>query len=105
MGVLDSEEADEYDEIDHDGDALDEEYGSSLLGAGATEEVQDMQKSVKYFSLFPYMLKPSQLLTQGFENNMKSWENLFKHMFNFGARSEWREGRRMISSHLHVENT
>ena len=32
-------------------------------------------------------------------------EKLLKHMCNFGARSEWREGRRVVSSYLDVETT
>ena len=44
--VLDSEEAAEDDSIDHDGADLDEEYGSGLVGAGVTEEVEDMRNAV-----------------------------------------------------------
>ena len=40
-----------------------EEDGSSLVGAGVTEEVQDMQKDSNYSSLSSYMLKPYKLLT------------------------------------------
>ena len=67
-----------------------------MLGAGVTEEVEDMQKAVKYSSLFPYRLKPSNLLTQGFEKNRTAQENFFKHMCNFGTWEEWREGRRVV---------
>ena len=49
--VIDSEEAVYYSSIDHDGAALDEEYGSGLVGAGVTEEVEDMKKDLKYSSL------------------------------------------------------
>ena len=59
VDVLDSEEAAEDASIDHDDAALDEEYGSGLLGAGVTEEVQDMQKALKSSSLSSYMLRPS----------------------------------------------
>ena len=67
--ILDSEEAAEFACIYHDGVALDEEDGSGLVGTGVTEEVEDMQKAFKYSYLFSYMLKPSHLLTQGFEKN------------------------------------
>ena len=40
-----------------------------LVGTGVTEEVQDMQKALNSPSLSSCMLKPSKLLTQGFENN------------------------------------
>ena len=69
LGVLDSEEATEDDSINHDGDALDEEDGSGLVGAGVTEEVGDMYNYLKSYSISSYTLKPSKLLTQGFEND------------------------------------
>ena len=58
---------------------------------------------MKSSSLSYYMLKPSHLLTYGFENNRTAQDNLFKNMCNFGARSEWREGRRVVSSYLDVD--
>ena len=64
-----------------------------------------MQKSLNYSSLLSYMLKPSKLLTQGFENNRTSQEKLFKYMCNFGSRAEWSKGRRVISSYLDVDTT
>ena len=51
------------------------------------------------------MLKPSHLLTQGFENNRTAQENIFKHMCNFGARAEWREVRRFVSSYINVDTS
>ena len=51
------------------------------------------------------MLKPSKLLTHGFENNRTSHEKIFKHMCNFGSRAEWRKGRSVINSYLDVETT
>ena len=78
VDVIDSEEADKDNFIDHNGTAFDEDYGSGLVGAGITEEVKDMQNSVKYSSLFSYMLKLSCLLTQGFEKNNTSQQKLFK---------------------------
>ena len=44
--VIDSEEASEDTYIDHYDAALDEEYGSDLVGEGVTEEVGDMQKDL-----------------------------------------------------------
>ena len=70
VDVLDCEETDEDAIIVHDDADLDEEDGSGLLGVGVTEEVEDMQKALKYYSLLSYMLKPSHLITQGFGNNM-----------------------------------
>ena len=86
VGFLDSYEAAEDASIDHDGAASGEEDGSGLVGLGVTEEVEDMQKGLKYFSLLFYMLKPSNLLTQGYENNRTAQERLFKHMCDFGVR-------------------
>ena len=105
VDVLDSEEAAEDDSIVHDDAALGEEDDSGLVGAGVTEEVRDMQKSLKYYSPSSYMLKPSKLLTHVFENNMTVQEKLFKHMRNFGSRAEWRKGRRVVSSYLYVGTT
>ena len=105
VGVLDSEEAAEDVYIVHDDAAEIEEYGSSLVGAGITEEVQDIQKALKSSSLSSYILKPSILLTQGFENNRTAQEKLFKHMFNFGSRAERRRGGIDISSYLDVVTT
>ena len=51
VNVLDYDEADEDASIDHDGDALDEEDGIVLVGAGVTEEVEDTPKAVKYSSI------------------------------------------------------
>ena len=51
------------------------------------------------------MLKPSHLLTQGFENNNTAQENLFKHMCHFGAQAEWRKGRIVVGSYLDVKTT
>ena len=84
VGVLEYEEADEDASIDHDGADSGEEDGSGLVGAGVTEEVEDMQKALKYSSLSSYMWKPSHLLPQGFKNNRTTKEKLFKHMCNFG---------------------
>ena len=51
------------------------------------------------------MLKPSKLITQGFENNKTAQEKLFKHMCNFRSQSEWRKGRSVISSCFYVKTT
>ena len=102
MDVLDSEESAEDSSIYHDVAALDEEGGSGLVGAGVTEEVEYIQKDVKYSSILSYMLEPSHLLTQGFESNRTAHEKLFKHMCSFGARAERREGRIVVSSYLDV---
>ena len=64
-----------------------------------------MQKGLNSSSLLSYMLKPSKLLTQGFENNRTAQEKLFKHMCNFGSREECRKGRSVISYYLDVETT
>ena len=105
VDVLDSEEADEYASIVNYDPALDEEYGSGLVEAGVTEEVVDMQKDLKSSSLSSYMLKPSNLLTQLFGENMTAQEKIFKHMCNFGAWAEWRKVRRVISSYRGADNT
>ena len=49
------------------------------------------------------MLKPPSLITQGFNKNKKVQENIFEHMCNFGEQTEWRNGRRAISSYLDVD--
>ena len=105
VDIIDSERAAEDASINHDYDDLDEKDGSGLVGSGVTEEVEDMQKALKYFYLLSYMLKPSHLLAYGFGNNRTSQEKLFRHMGNFWSRSEWREGRRVISSYLDVDTT
>ena len=84
--VFDFEEAYEYAYINHYGYALNEEYGSILVGSGVTEEVEYMKKAMKSSSLSSYMLKPSHLLTQRFENNSTVQDKLFKHMCNIGER-------------------
>ena len=84
---------------------MDEEYGVGLVGSGVTEEVEDMHKDLKSSSILFYMLKLYHLLTQVFENNRKAQEKLLKHMCNFGARAEWREGRRFVSYYLDVDTT
>ena len=78
---------------------------SVLVGAGVTEEVGDMQKSLKSSSISSYMSKPYKLITQGFENNRTAHEKIFKHMCNFGSWEEWRKGRRVVSSYLDVDTT
>ena len=103
MNVIDSGEADENDSINHDGAASDEEYGSGLVGSAVIEEVEDMQKDLKYSSLLSYMFKPSHLLKQGFDNNRTSLEKLLKHMCNFGAQAKWKGGRRVFGSCIDVE--
>ena len=105
VDFLDSEDKSEYASIDHYGAASDEEDGSGLLGAGVTEEVEDIQKSLKYFSLSSYILKPYHLITHGFENNRTAQRKLFRHMCNLGAPEKCREGRIVISSCLNVDTT
>ena len=78
-GVICEEEDKDYS-IDNDAAASYEEYGSGLVGAGVTEEVEDMQKYMKCSSILSYMLKPFHLLTQVFENNRTAQKKLFKHM-------------------------
>ena len=63
------------------------------------------EKASKSSSLSSYILKPSFLLTQGFEKNRTAQEKLFIHMCNFGSLVEWRKGRSVISSYLDVETT
>ena len=58
---------------------------------------------MKYSSLLSYMLKLPYLLTQGFNKTNKAQENLSNHMFNFGARADWGDGGRAVSSYLDVE--
>ena len=84
VDVLESEETAEDASIVHDDAAEIEEDGSGLVGGILTEEVQDMQKASKSSSLSSYILKPSSLLTQGFEKNRTAQEKLFKHMCILG---------------------
>ena len=62
-----------------------------------------MQRVMKYSSLSSYMLKPPSLITHGFNKNKRAQEKLFNHVCNFGALSEWRNGRRAASSYLGVD--
>ena len=68
-----------------------------------TEEVEEVQQVVNYYSLLSYMLKAPSLLAQGFNNNKKAQEKLFNHMCTFGSREEWINGRRSVSSYIDVE--
>ena len=81
--------------------------GEAILRTGViqsgTEEVKEVQQVVKYSSRLSYMFKPPSIITQGISINKKSQENLSKHMFNFGARTEWRNGRRYVSYYLDVD--
>ena len=97
----DSSESVEYGSIDIDGTYLDEvdDSGSGeadvITGVtqSVTEEVEEVHRVVKYFSLLPYMLKPPSLITQGFNQNKKAHENIFNRVCNFGAQEECRNGR------------
>ena len=64
-----------------------------------------MQKALKPSSLLSYMLKPSNLLTQGFGNNMTSHDKLLNQMCNLWARKECREEIIVVSSYLNVDTT
>ena len=55
MDVLESEDTAEYASIVHDDAAEIEEDGSALVGGILTEEVQDIQKALKYSSLLSYI--------------------------------------------------
>ena len=78
--VYDSKEAAEDGSIDNDGATLDEEIDSGLVEAGVitgvtqsgTEDVEDVQRVVKYYSLSSYIWKPPSLITQVFNKNKKS---------------------------------
>ena len=73
MDVPDSEEAAEDGYIDNDGAAYDEDGDIGLGEVGVrtgvtksgTEELEEVQRVVKYSSLSSFMLKPPYLLTQG----------------------------------------
>ena len=92
MDVLEPEEADEDSAVDDDGDALDEddESGSGEAGVSTgvteevTKEVEEVQQAVKYDSLSYYMLKQTSLPTQGFKENNKAQDKLFKNICDFG---------------------
>ena len=64
---------------------------------------EEVQRVMKHSSLLSYMLKPHSLLTQIFNKNKKAQENIFKHMYNFGAWAEWSNGRIAVSSYLDVD--
>ena len=109
--VLDSKEAAENFSICDDGAALDDEdesgSGEASLRTGftqlGTEDVEEVYWVMKYSFLLSFMFKPPFLITQRINNNNKSQENLSKNMFNFGARTEWRNGRRSVISYLDVD--
>ena len=65
--------------------------GEAVLSTGVTEsgtkEVEEVNQNMEYSYLLSYMLKPTSLITQGFTDNNKSQENIFKRMCNFGAQS------------------
>ena len=64
-----------------------------------------MQKALNYSSLPSYIMEPYHLLTQVFGKNRTAQEKLFRHIFNFGSRAEWKERIRVVSSYLDVETT
>ena len=66
-----------------------------MVGSGVTEEVEDMEKAMKSSSLSSYMLKPSHLLTQRFENNRTVQDKLFKHMCDIGNRNSGVRGEEL----------
>ena len=66
VDVIDSGESYEDSSIDNGDSDLYEEYGGGLVGAGVTEDVEDMHKALKSSSILFYMSKPSRLITQGF---------------------------------------
>ena len=113
MEILDFEEADEVGYIDYYGDALDEDdYIVSVdagVSTGVTEvvpkQVEGVQQAVNYSSLLSHMFKYPSLITQGFKQNIKAQEKLFKHMFNFGVHIDWSNGILAVSSYLHVETS
>ena len=85
---IDSKEASEDGSIDNDGATSDEEDESGSGEAGVitcvtqsgTEEVEEVQRVVKSYSISSYMFKPTSLLTQGFNKNKKAQQKLFNHM-------------------------
>ena len=62
--------------------------------------MEEVKRVMKYSSLSSYMLKPTSLIIQLFKENKKEQENISKHMCNFGAWGEWRNGRIYVSSYL-----
>ena len=96
MDVLYFEEATEDVSIDNYGADLYEEEesgpGEAGVRTGVTqsgiEEVEEVQRVVKYSSLLSFMFKHPYVLTEVCNKNNKAQEKLFNHMCNFGARSE-----------------
>ena len=80
VDVLDCEEADEDGSIDNYGSGLDEEDESGSgevdvrtgVTQSKTEEVEEVQRYMKYSYISSYILKPPSLLTQVFNKNNKS---------------------------------
>ena len=78
--ILDSEEATEDSSIDNYGADLyeedDSESGEAGVRTGVTqlgiEEVEEVQRIVRYSSLLSYMLKNTSSITQGFNKNKKA---------------------------------
>ena len=98
--------------VDYDGDALDEDeergFGEEGMSTGVTEavtkEVEVVQWDVKSAYISSYMLKNHSFLTQVFKENSKAQDNIFKQIFDFGAREEWRRGIIAMSSYISVKN-
>ena len=51
------------------------------------------------------MLKPASLIKHVYKEKNKAQEKLFKHVCNYGAWSEWRNGRRAVSSYIDVDTS
>ena len=95
MDIVEPEEASQYGVVGDDGANLDKEdqVGSGDMGAirdvdAAKIYTEESQKAVKDTYLLYYMTKPPSFITQGFKENKKAQNRLFKHMCNFAA---WEE--------------
>ena len=67
--------------------------------------MEEVQKDVKYSSISLFMLKPTSLFTQGFNENNKAHENILNNIYNFGSQSMWRNGRISASSYIDAETS
>ena len=70
-----------------------------------TKEIEEVYQAVRYSSLFIYMLKPTSLLTEGFKDNKKSQEYLFKNMCNVWAQAYWGNRRISVNSYFYIKST
>ena len=93
-GAFDEVEEDDLTVVGGDSRYEDENYDLSARTAVESRKQQT--------ALDSFMFKPRSMTVEDYSINKKAQEDLFCHMLNFGARSEWSSGTHEVSMHLDV---